>query len=73
MKTEIWDGGRYQILVQDNGLKYLVTIKKKKQPFVHLLACYRKMVLYLVSHEFYFIDLSQVPHTTKHSSSSSLN
>lgn len=45
MKTEIWDGGRDQILVQDNGLKYLVTIKKKKQPFVHLLACYRKMVL----------------------------
>lgn len=32
MKTEIWDGGRYQILVQDNGLKYLVTIKKKNNP-----------------------------------------
>lgn len=72
MKTEIWDGGRDQILVQDNGLKYLVTIKKKKTTLCSFISMLQKDGT-LVSHEFYFIDLSQVPHTTKHSSSSSLN
>lgn len=53
-------------LAQDNNLKYLVTIKKKKKK-----PCYQYVTeSALVSHEFYLIDLSRVPCTEKYTYSS---
>lgn len=52
-------------LAQDNNLKYLVTIKKNT-----LVISMLQKDSALVSHEFYLIDLSQVPCTEKYTYSS---